>query len=231
MFRRLLTKIITVNRGRGDVFMRKEILLSIVFFLLVACVSSEKKRSLETQIDDVPHNSQKSASQDFVRVNVPKDFFDSLYHEWTLQWKENYSRDTALYQNITNCMYPDFPEDENAEIITIRPLVENVVTATIEGFSKDGKKHIIYDETPIDSLKKKTFDIFFFPSTFAFVFSDHFLLGVRSQWIDRESTPNYKAQLSRCAEKFGVKVLDEIETREVFNQQNQRLEELFRNRK
>ena len=159
------------------------------------------------------------------------EFLDSLYHECSLEWKQNYNQDTALYQGITNCMYPDSPEEE--VIVVVRPFVENVVAATIEGFSEDGKKHIIYDETPFIPLIKKTFDNYFFPLAFFFVFSDNSLLGVRPQplWTERESTPEYKVQLSRCAEKFGVKVLDEILTRKVYDQQTQRIEELYRNRK
>lgn len=213
--------------------MRKEFFLPIVFFLLMACASSDKSHSVETQVGVVSQSVQKSASRDSARIDIPKEFLDSLYHEWSLEWKKNYSQDTALYQGFTNCMYPDSFEDEEGVIVVVRPLVENVVTATIEGFSKDGKKHIIYDETPFVSLIKKTFDIYFFPSAFAFVFSDNSLLGVRPQWqwTDRESTPEYKVQLSRCAEKFGVKVLDEISTRKVYDQQTKKIEKLLRNKK
>ena len=213
--------------------MRKELFFPIIFCFLMACAPFDKDATLETQKEPTPQSVEKNTPQDSIRIQIPKDFFDSLYHEWSLQWKKNYSRDTALYQGITNCMHPENTDVEKAEIVTVRPLVENVVAATTEGFSKDGKTHIFYDETPIEPLRKRTYDEYFFPSAFAFIFSEDSLLGVRPQWqwTERESTPEYKVQLSQCATKFGVKVLDEITTRQVFDQQNQRLEELFRNRK
>jgi hypothetical protein len=197
----------------------------------MACAPFDKDATLETQKEPTPQSVEKNTPQDSIRIKIPKDFFDSLYHEWSLQWKKNYSRDTALYQGITNCMHPENTDVEKAEIVTVRPLVENVVAATTEGFSKDGKTHIFYDETPIEPLRKRTYDEYFFPSAFAFIFSEDSLLGIRPQWIAYESTSDYKAQLSQCAKKFDVKVLDEITTRQVFEQQDQRLEELFRNRK
>ena len=73
----------------------------------MACAPFDKDATLETQKEPTPQSVEKNTPQDSIRIKIPKDFFDSLYHEWSLQWKKNYSRDTALYQGITNCMHPE----------------------------------------------------------------------------------------------------------------------------
>ena len=114
--------------------MRKEFFLPIVFFLLMACASSDKSHSVETQVGVVSQSVQKSASRDSARIDIPKEFLDSLYHEWSLEWKKNYSQDTALYQGFTNCMYPDSFEDEEG-VIVVECLVGNGLCELLGGLA------------------------------------------------------------------------------------------------
>lgn len=82
---------------------------------------------------------------------IPRELFDSASYAWAFQWKENYNRDTALYQGITSCMYPDDVGFDEYDVVTVEPIVENVVVSRTHGFSIDGRTHIIYNFSPLEN--------------------------------------------------------------------------------
>jgi len=214
------------------------ILLCLILCFLAACASSEKTAVSKSHEDTVLQNSEKTALKDSDYIMIPRELFDSASYAWAFQWKQNYNRDTSLYQGITSCMYPDYVGYDDNEVVTVAPLVENVVATRTEGFSIDGKTHIIYNFSPLDflspldSLIKKTDGVIhFFPMSFSFVFSGDSLLGVRPQWdYNTQSTSDYKNSLNKCATKFGVKTLDEISRRQLYRQQTEKFEDAIRNK-
>lgn len=187
--------------------------------LLFSCATSDnraKDLNAQNQRENKSIAKPTTKEKNPIIMEMEKQF--SVYQE---QWRKIYAKDTALYQGITKCMYP------SETVVEVGPMAKNLVSANEVGYSIDGESHLFFVDRPNDSLKideiRERKQITTFISSFAFVFDEDTLLGVRPQWIERyKSTPEYRKKLSACTEKYGVKVLEEVSSQDVYDKELER---------